>query len=133
MSNNPSNTSTYRQPMFRLVHLKPAVSVFPVLFLIFFLVSEITYAQQKKLLKQDLFSVSFPNEQQGWASGRWGTVLHTEDGGQSWVHQDSGVDYTLPSITTILTSRRKTSRNKPLCQRIQPVIHRFLTRTYWSR
>jgi len=80
------------------VHLKPHVSVFPTLFLIFFLVSESTYAQQQGIQKQDLFSASFPTEQQGWACGRWGTVLHTEDGGQSWVRQDSGIDYTLTSI-----------------------------------
>ncbi len=99
MSNNPNNKSTHRQSMFHHVHLKPVVSVFPILFLIFLLVSETACAQQQGIIKQDLFSASFPSEQQGWACGRWGTVLHTEDGGQSWVRQDSGVDYTLTSIT----------------------------------
>jgi len=47
---------------------------------------------------EDLFSVSFPNEEQGWACGRWGTVLHTEDGGMSWSRQNSGTDLTLSSI-----------------------------------
>jgi photosystem II stability/assembly factor-like uncharacterized protein len=99
MTNNSNNKSTNRQSMFRLVRLKQVVRVTPVLLLIFSLVSEITYAQQQGGLKQDLFSASFPNEQQGWACGRWGTVLHTEDGGQNWVHQDSGIDYTLSAIT----------------------------------
>jgi photosystem II stability/assembly factor-like uncharacterized protein len=56
-------------------------------------------AQQKKLgLYDDLFSVSFPTEKDGWACGRWGTVLHTSDGGKTWIRQDSGTDYTLSSI-----------------------------------
>ena len=29
----------------------------------------------------DLFQVSFPNEKEGWVSGRWGCMLHTADGG----------------------------------------------------
>jgi photosystem II stability/assembly factor-like uncharacterized protein len=49
-------------------------------------------------LQQDLLSVSFPTEKEGWTSGRWGTILHTEDGGKTWGSQESGVDYTLSSI-----------------------------------
>jgi len=49
-------------------------------------------------LQHDLFSVSFANENQGWASGRWGTILHTTDGGKAWTPQASGTDYTLTSI-----------------------------------
>ncbi|MBT8343016.1 MAG: hypothetical protein HKP58_02080 [Desulfatitalea sp.] len=48
--------------------------------------------------KEDLFSVSFPTQKNGWACGRWGTVLHTTDGGIKWVNQDSGTDCTLSSI-----------------------------------
>jgi len=99
MSDNPINKPANRQSLFQHVDLKQMGYLFSVLFLIFFLVSEIAYAQQKRVLKQDLFSASFPTEQQGWVCGRWGTVLHTEDGGQSWVRQDSGTDYTLSSIS----------------------------------
>ena len=53
-------------------------------------------AQQK--LSDDLFSVTFSTEQDGWACGRWGTVLHTTDGGATWSHQNSSTDYTLSSI-----------------------------------
>jgi len=49
-------------------------------------------------LQHDLFSVSFANENQGWASGRWGTILHTTDGGKAWTPQASGTDYTLASL-----------------------------------
>jgi photosystem II stability/assembly factor-like uncharacterized protein len=49
----------------------------------------------------DLFSVSFAGEREGWASGRWGTVLHTGDGGQTWAAQKTGVDYTLSSVSFV--------------------------------
>jgi photosystem II stability/assembly factor-like uncharacterized protein len=46
----------------------------------------------------DLFSASFPNEKEGWASGRWGCILHTADGGKTWVRQNTGTDLTLSSV-----------------------------------
>lgn len=49
-------------------------------------------------LSDDLFSVSFCNEKEGWACGRWGTVLHSEDAGQTWKMQESGTDYTLSGV-----------------------------------
>jgi photosystem II stability/assembly factor-like uncharacterized protein len=49
-------------------------------------------------LPEDMFSVSFPTEQDGWACGRWGVILHTADGGATWAHQESGTDYMLVSI-----------------------------------
>jgi len=47
---------------------------------------------------EDLFCANFPNEKDGWACGRWGYVLHTADGGGTWVRQKSGTDLTLSSI-----------------------------------
>ncbi len=99
MSENTINRPTIEHSLIQCVHLKQTLSLFLILFLSFFLVSEITHAQQKRVIKQDLFSASFPTEQHGWACGRWGTVLHTDDGGQSWVRQDSSTDYTLSSIS----------------------------------
>ena len=57
-------------------------------------------AQQKKQqeMSEDLLSVSFPTEKEGWACGRWGTVLHTADGGKTWMLQPSGTENTLVSI-----------------------------------
>lgn len=49
-------------------------------------------------MKDDLFSVSFPNGKHGWAVGRWGSVLHTSDGGRTWEKQESGVNTTLSSV-----------------------------------
>ncbi len=59
-----------------------------------------TDTQQKVLKKwyEDLFSVSFPTERDGWACGQKGTVLHTIDGGKTWAYQNSGTDFMLVSI-----------------------------------
>lgn len=50
---------------------------------------------------EDLFDVSFPNQQEGWACGRKGTVLHTNDGGQSWHRQTTGTRLTLTAIDMV--------------------------------
>lgn len=47
----------------------------------------------------DLFSVSFVDDTNGWACGRWGSILHSADGGMSWIRQESGTDFTLASIS----------------------------------
>jgi len=59
-------------------------------------VSDVPGASQR--LSYDLLSASFPNDQSGWVCGRWGTILHTEDGGKTWVPQKSDTDFTLVSI-----------------------------------
>jgi photosystem II stability/assembly factor-like uncharacterized protein len=61
-------------------------------------------AKQNVLAKQttsgqDLFSVSFPTEKDGWACGRWGTIVHSQDGGQTWEPQQSGTELQLNSIS----------------------------------
>ncbi len=54
-----------------------------------------------KRVHQDLLSVAFPSEKEGWAAGRWGTIIHTSDGGTSWEKQASGTDYTLASASFV--------------------------------
>lgn len=49
-------------------------------------------------IEDDLFSVSFPTEMNGWACGRWGTVIHSSDGGKTWSHQQSNTEMTLSAI-----------------------------------
>ena len=49
-------------------------------------------------MNDDLFSVSFPTQTDGWVCGRWGTVQSTHDGGLSWEHQNTKTDYTLSDI-----------------------------------
>jgi photosystem II stability/assembly factor-like uncharacterized protein len=70
------------------------------MFFVHCFVSSVPAAQQKnqERLHNDLFSTSFPTEKDGWACGRWGTILHTNDGGKTWVVQTSGTDYTLGDI-----------------------------------
>jgi len=55
-------------------------------------------AQQKWTRHDDLFSASFTTEDQGWTCGRWGTILHTSDGGLTWTPQESGTGSTLGDI-----------------------------------
>jgi len=64
-------------------------------FFVWFLIPGV---QGQKKIYDDLFSASFPNEKEGWASGRWGCVLHTADGGKTWVRQNTGTDLTLSSV-----------------------------------
>ena len=42
-----------------------------------------------------LYGISFVDEDHGWISGEFGTILVTEDGGRSWRQQASGVETTL--------------------------------------
>jgi photosystem II stability/assembly factor-like uncharacterized protein len=76
------------------------LKIFAMVCLISFLVSCAQVAQQKKerSMSEDLLSVSFPTEKEGWACGRWGIVLHTVDGGKTWTLQSSGTENTLCSI-----------------------------------
>jgi len=71
-----------------------------IVFFFYSFVPNTVCGQQKKQQKlyDDLFSISFPTEKDGWACGRWGTVLHTSDGGKTWVRQNTNVDYSLSSI-----------------------------------
>lgn len=56
-------------------------------------------AEQGTRARDDLFSVTFPTEKEGWACGRYGTILHTADGGQTWSPQSSGTTFTLSGIS----------------------------------
>jgi photosystem II stability/assembly factor-like uncharacterized protein len=55
-------------------------------------------AQGEWVVRDDLFSVTFPTETDGWACGRFGAILHTSDGGATWRPQSSGTTFTLSSI-----------------------------------
>ena len=70
------------------------------IFFLSYLVSCTPVSQQKKqqAIVEDLLSITFPTEKEGWTCGRRGFVLHTADGGKTWIPQDSGTDYTLSSI-----------------------------------
>ena len=58
----------------------------------------VPHTEGRQQVYDDLFSVNFPNEKEGWASGRWGCILHTSDGGKTWERQKTGTDLTLSSV-----------------------------------
>ncbi len=49
----------------------------PILVVIAFVCSMTSSVHGEQKIYDDLFSASFPNEKEGWASGRWGCILHT--------------------------------------------------------
>ena len=55
-------------------------------------------AAAETITTDDLLSVHFPDAEHGWAAGRWGTILHSQDGGQTWTRQQSKTDHTLTAI-----------------------------------
>jgi photosystem II stability/assembly factor-like uncharacterized protein len=60
-----------------------------------------TYRQAREVPTRVLLtSVCFIDDQQGWAVGHWGVVLHTQDGGETWklLRQDTAVDQPLFSV-----------------------------------
>jgi photosystem II stability/assembly factor-like uncharacterized protein len=57
--------------------------------------------KKKGTRHQDLLSVVFADEKNGWACGRLGTILHTADGGQTWVPQQSNTYFTLSSLSFV--------------------------------
>jgi len=46
----------------------------------------------------DLQSVFFTDNDNGWAVGNEGIILHTADGGDNWIEQSSGADFVLESV-----------------------------------
>ncbi|MCX5831914.1 MAG: YCF48-related protein [Deltaproteobacteria bacterium] len=83
---------------------RKVVSVFGILLLLFSFVWGALASPDKKgpqISRDDLFSVTFPTENNGWACGRWGTVLRTDDSGKTWSRQETGTDYTLTSISFV--------------------------------
>lgn len=49
-----------------------------------------TWTQSLTPTRALLTAVSFPDAQHGWAVGHDGVILHTSDGGLTWVRQDDG-------------------------------------------
>lgn len=49
-----------------------------------------SWQQARVPVSQTLTALSFPSEEQGWAVGHGGVILHTGDGGESWQLQFDG-------------------------------------------
>lgn len=91
------STSRSIKSILRWCFHKPLAMLVLVFLLQLTLVPPATSAQPH--LKPDLFSVSFPTVQKGWACGRLGTIVHTSDGGESWQYQNSHTPFTLTAIS----------------------------------
>ncbi len=68
------------------------------LLLLSFLTAGTACAEKLFQSHSPLFGVHFVTEEDGWACGRWGTIWHTTDGGETWAQQSSGTTLTLSSI-----------------------------------
>lgn len=51
-----------------------------------------TWTQAAVPVQSDLVALNFVTPSLGWASGHGGVVLHTSDGGKSWIKQFDGLD-----------------------------------------
>lgn len=51
----------------------------------------VAWTQAQVPVSTDLVSVSFPTPEKGWAVGHNGVVLHSADGGKTWIKQLDGV------------------------------------------
>ena len=66
-----------------------------------FLFSTVSFAQWQPQTSEtilDLQSVFFTDNENGWAVGAEGIILHTADGGDNWIEQSSGTDFALESV-----------------------------------
>lgn len=62
------------------------------------LLSPAQWSQQNSGTDLDLKSICFTDNENGWAVGSEGIILHTTDGGDNWNEQPSGTDYNLESV-----------------------------------
>jgi len=56
------------------------------------------WTNQTSGITTNLFDTNFIDENNGWAVGAGGTILHTTNGGDTWSEQDSGTDNTPPLL-----------------------------------
>jgi photosystem II stability/assembly factor-like uncharacterized protein len=49
----------------------------------------------------NLLAVKFVTPEKGWIAGQYGTILYTEDGGETWQYQESGTEQDLKSISFV--------------------------------
>lgn len=62
------------------------------------------WSDQNSGVSSTLNDVHFIDEQEGWAVGRSGTIVHTSDGGGSWSTQNSGTNEDLTGVHMVGSS-----------------------------
>jgi len=60
-----------------------------------------TWNNQNSSISNDLNSVSFIDDNNGWAVGRQGKIVHTTNGGSTWSEQNSGTSKDLNKVHMI--------------------------------
>ena len=62
--------------------------------------SDVTASDERTLgiFTSSLFGLDFIDKRKGWAVGKLGGIIHTEDGGQNWWAQESDVDFHLYDV-----------------------------------
>jgi len=75
----------------------------------FLLVAPFLAADSEKpvQLKDSLFGVDFVGETHGWAVGYYGRIVHTNDGGNTWVYQESGTENLLTGVDFVDQNNQK--------------------------
>ncbi len=84
--------------MTRITRIRAPWQAFVLLCCTALALSAVSGAQAEFESHDTLFAVSFPTENDGWACGRFGTIMHTSDGGLTWNRQASGSTFTLSGI-----------------------------------
>lgn len=51
----------------------------------------LNWVQENVPVQSDLVAVTFINNKSGWVTGQDGVILHTEDGGKTWIEQINGI------------------------------------------
>jgi len=57
--------------------------------------------EKKWRLRDNLMGVSFCDDDNGWAVGQYGTILHTTDRGKAWEYQKSGTNINLVGVFAV--------------------------------
>ena len=57
-----------------------------------------TWTKVAATVNSTLLSVQFVNDDDGWAIGRGGTILRSDNGGSSWIQQESGTKQNLYAL-----------------------------------
>ena len=62
--------------------------------------SDVTASDERTLgiFTSSLFGLDFIDKNKGWAVGKLGGIIHTEDGGQNWWAQESDIDFHLYDV-----------------------------------
>ena len=59
------------------------------------------WEEQNSTVEKELYGLSFADEDEGWVVGADGVILHTRNGGETWIQQESGTVCDLHSVAFV--------------------------------